>query len=90
MCLELKNSYVDVFNPSKAPAKAEPVLLAETIPSMPAQGNFFVPAPMPVSNDASNVSVEQTTVIWINMFQPLEFIKNVEETRDNFKKYSNW
>lgn len=42
--LALKKSYVDVFNPSGAPAKAEPIM-APTVPmpSIPQSGGYFVP-----------------------------------------------
>lgn len=55
LCIEtaLKNSYVDVFNPSGAAPKNSTPILAPTMPTMPAQQmNFFVPSP----NSQQNVS----------------------------------
>lgn len=51
----LKKSYVDVFNPSGAPAKPIEPILAPTIPMGTPQSGFFVPAPVP-NNDQKSVS----------------------------------
>ncbi|GAB0094901.1 hypothetical protein DMENIID0001_102270 [Sergentomyia squamirostris] len=51
----LKNSYVDVFNPSGAPMKPAQAVLAPTLPSVP-QAGFFVPpagSGAPVSSEQS-------------------------------------
>ncbi|XP_055715475.1 protein transport protein Sec16A isoform X4 [Phlebotomus papatasi] len=51
----LKNSYVDVFNPSGAPMKPVQPVLAPTLPSVPQTG-FFVPP----TGSGATVSTEQT------------------------------
>ncbi|XP_055695020.1 uncharacterized protein LOC129796912 isoform X2 [Lutzomyia longipalpis] len=50
----LKNSYVDVFNPSGAPMKSAQPVMAPTLPSVPQTG-FFVPP----TGSGANLSSEQ-------------------------------
>uniref|UniRef100_A0A1B0CTM0 Protein transport protein sec16 n=1 Tax=Lutzomyia longipalpis TaxID=7200 RepID=A0A1B0CTM0_LUTLO len=50
----LKNSYVDVFNPSGAPMKPAQPVMAPTLPSVPQTG-FFVPP----TGSGANLSSEQ-------------------------------
>lgn len=52
--LALKKSYVDVFNPSGAPAKPiEPIMAPSVpVPSIP-QSGFFVPGSVPAAGDVS-------------------------------------
>ncbi|XP_053951524.1 uncharacterized protein LOC128858940 isoform X2 [Anastrepha ludens] len=51
----LKNSYVDVFNPSGAPMKATENVLAPALPpaAVP-QSGFFIPGPAPVAATGDN------------------------------------
>lgn len=51
----LKNSYVDVFNPSGAPMKATENVLAPALPpaAIP-QSGFFIPGPAPVAATGDN------------------------------------
>lgn len=70
--LALKKSYVDVFNPSGAPAKAEPIM-APTVPmpSIPQSGGYFVPGAVPtvgseVQTQQLDVSIVQKWIVdWI-------------------------
>ncbi|XP_037934750.1 uncharacterized protein LOC119669065 isoform X2 [Teleopsis dalmanni] len=60
----LKNSYVDVFNPSGAPmSKAAENVLAPTLPpvTVPA-GGYFIPGATPTANDGSSYQQQEQQV----------------------------
>lgn len=53
--LALKKSYVDVFNPSGAPAKPSEAIMAPAtvpMPSIPQSGGYFVPGAVPAVADS--------------------------------------
>lgn len=64
----LKKSYVDVFNPSGAPAKPIEPVLAPMLPqpTIP-QGGIFVPAPVPADDSAAQQQQSQEVSIHPNL-----------------------
>lgn len=57
--LALKKSYVDVFNPSGAPAKQMEPIMAPTmpVPSIP-QSGYFVPGAVPAVSDGQTQQLD--------------------------------
>lgn len=55
----LKKSYVDVFNPSGAAPKNDTPILAPTMPTLPTQPSFFIPAAtIPNTKEQQNVGAQ--------------------------------